>query len=161
MPRLRVKPAVRQLHACGLRRCCCPWRWLHRRVEGVHWAVFFPRCLCCKSFVPHMPCFQPSEYTPFTALLLASLTLRLSGEEALPSGAFNVLPGTGADAGAALSRHRGVAKVTFTGSVSTGAKIMSECAKDIRRISLELGGKSAMIVFDDLSDEELIKAVEW
>lgn len=54
-----------------------------------------------------------------------------------------------------------VAKVTFTGSVPTGSVIMRECAKDVRRVSLELGGKSAMMIFDDLDDEALIRAAEW
>jgi len=104
---------------------------------------------------------KPSEYTPFSALFLANLTLRLKGEEALPSGAFNVITGTGADAGGPLTRHRDVSKITFTGSVATGSHIMSTCAKDIRKISLELGGKSAMILFDDLDDEAFARAVEW
>jgi betaine-aldehyde dehydrogenase len=109
--------------------------------------------------------------------------LDVEGEEALPPGAFNVITGTGADAGSPLTRHRGtvsrslffvqfcvsiwcflwvdVAKITFTGSVATGSAIMSACAKDIRKISLELGGKSAMIVFDDLDEEAFARAVEW
>lgn len=85
---------------------------------------------------PLRPFLQPSEYTPFTALFFASLTLRLSGEEALPAGAFNVLTGTGASAGAPLTAHAGVDKVTFTGSVATGSAIMAACARDIRKVTL-------------------------
>ena len=51
--------------------------------------------------------------------------------------------------------------MTFTGSVPTGAAIMRECARDIRRVSLELGGKSPMVIFDDLDDEALMRAAEW
>ncbi|MFS2128093.1 aldehyde dehydrogenase family protein, partial [Pseudomonas sp. Pseusp97] len=71
---------------------------------------------------------------------------------------LNMLPGLGAEAGGPLSQHPGVDKLAFTGSVPTGSRIMSAAAQDIKNVSLELGGKSAFIVFDD-SDVEA--AVEW
>jgi betaine-aldehyde dehydrogenase len=71
---------------------------------------------------------------------------------------LNVVTGLGAEAGSPLTEHPGVDKLAFTGSVPTGAKIMSAAARDIKNISLELGGKSAFIVFDDADVEA---AVEW
>ncbi|BCD86584.1 betaine-aldehyde dehydrogenase [Pseudomonas solani] len=97
---------------------------------------------------------KPSELTPLTALELASAADRIG----LPSGVLNVVTGLGGDAGGPLSQHPGVDKLAFTGSVPTGAKIMSAAAADIKNISLELGGKSAFIVFDDADIEA---AVEW
>jgi betaine-aldehyde dehydrogenase len=97
---------------------------------------------------------KPSELTPLTALELA----RIADEAGLPAGVLNVLPGLGPDAGAPLSGHPGVDKLAFTGSVPTGSRIMQSAARDIKNISLELGGKSPFIVFDD-SDIEA--AVEW
>ncbi|WP_263260537.1 aldehyde dehydrogenase family protein [Pseudomonas sp. RIT-PI-S] len=97
---------------------------------------------------------KPSELTPLSALELAVAAER-SG---LPPGVLNVVTGLGAEAGSALSAHPGVDKLAFTGSVPTGAKIMSAAAHDIKNISLELGGKSAFIVFDDADVEA---AVEW
>ncbi|WP_444436912.1 aldehyde dehydrogenase family protein [Pseudomonas sp. A6] len=97
---------------------------------------------------------KPSELTPLSALELAAAADAIG----LPAGVLNVLPGLGADAGGPLAQHPGVDKLAFTGSVPTGAKIMSTAAQDIKNVSLELGGKSAFIVFDD-SDVEA--AVEW
>ena len=97
---------------------------------------------------------KPSELTPLTALELA----RIADEAGLPAGVLNVVPGLGPDAGAPLSEHPGIDKLAFTGSVPTGSRIMQAAARDIKNISLELGGKSPFIVFDD-SDIEA--AVEW
>ena len=83
-----------------------------------------------------------------------------SGDEALPAGVFNVVLGAG-EPGAALSSHPGVSKIAFTGSVPTGSAVMKACAAGIKNVTLELGGKSAMIIFDDLSDAELARAAEW
>jgi betaine-aldehyde dehydrogenase len=97
---------------------------------------------------------KPSELTPLTALELAAAADRIG----LPAGVLNVVTGLGADAGSPLTLHPGVDKLAFTGSVPTGSKIMSAAAGDIKNISLELGGKSAFIVFDDADVEA---AVEW
>lgn len=97
---------------------------------------------------------KPSELTPLTALELASI----AHEAGLPAGVLNVVTGLGPEAGAPLSEHPGIDKLAFTGSVPTGAKIMQAAARDIKNISLELGGKSPFIIFDD-SDIEA--AVEW
>ncbi|MES3708702.1 aldehyde dehydrogenase family protein [Pseudomonas putida] len=97
---------------------------------------------------------KPSELTPLSALELAAAADAIG----LPAGVLNIVPGLGAEAGAPLSHHPGVDKLAFTGSVPTGSRIMSAAAQDIKNVSLELGGKSAFIVFDD-SDVE--SAVEW
>lgn len=97
---------------------------------------------------------KPSELTPLTALELADI----AHQAGLPAGVLNVVSGLGPDAGAPLSEHSGIDKLAFTGSVPTGARIMQAAARDIKNISLELGGKSPFIIFDD-SDIEA--AVEW
>ncbi|RQS68385.1 aldehyde dehydrogenase family protein [Burkholderia sp. Bp8963] len=97
---------------------------------------------------------KPSELTPLTALELAGI----ADAAGLPAGVLNVVTGLGPDAGAPLSEHAGIDKLAFTGSVPTGSRIMQAAARDIKNVSLELGGKSPFIVFDD-SDIEA--AVEW
>ncbi|MFF9196276.1 aldehyde dehydrogenase family protein [Streptomyces sp. NPDC014779] len=88
---------------------------------------------------------KPAETTPLTALRLAELAL----EAGLPEHLFQVLPGEGPVAGAALVDHPGVAKVVFTGSTRVGKQIMARAADQVKRVTLELGGKSPNIVFAD------------
>jgi betaine-aldehyde dehydrogenase len=88
---------------------------------------------------------KPATQTPLSALWLA-LALTDSG---LPAGRINVVCGDGPVLGAALVRHPGVAKVSFTGSTAIGRRIAAMAADDLTRVSLELGGKSPAIVFDD------------
>ncbi|MEO3754611.1 aldehyde dehydrogenase family protein [Streptomyces sp. B6B3] len=88
---------------------------------------------------------KPAETTPLTALRLAAL----AAEAGLPDGLFQVLPGAGPVTGAALVDHPGVAKVVFTGSSAVGRRIMAACAAGVKRLTLELGGKSPNIVFAD------------
>ena len=88
---------------------------------------------------------KPAEQTPASTLELA----RLVEEAGFPPGVFNVVTGFGQDAGAALAAHPGVDKVAFTGSTATGTRVMQGAAEHIARVSLELGGKSPQIVFDD------------
>ncbi|WP_428035413.1 aldehyde dehydrogenase family protein [Amphritea sp.] len=97
---------------------------------------------------------KPSEVTSLTALVLAEIV----DEVALPPGVLNIVTGFGTDAGRALSEHPGVDKLAFTGSVPTGSTIMRAAAKEIKNISLELGGKSPFIVF---ADSDIEAAVEW
>lgn len=97
---------------------------------------------------------KPSEITPLTALVLAEI----AHEVELPAGVLNVVTGLGKEAGQALSDHAGIDKLAFTGSVPTGSKIMQAAAQDIKNISLELGGKSPLIVFEDSDIDE---ALEW
>ncbi|MEE2861429.1 MAG: aldehyde dehydrogenase family protein [Pseudomonadota bacterium] len=97
---------------------------------------------------------KPSELTPVTALELGQIAL----DAGLPAGVLNIVTGFGAEAGQPLTEHPGVDKLAFTGSVPTGSKIMSTAARDIKAISLELGGKSPLVVF---ADTPLDEAVEW
>ncbi len=92
---------------------------------------------------------KPAEQTPLSALLLG----RLIGEVGIPEGVVNVVTGFG-EAGAALAAHAGVDKVAFTGSTEVGHEIVRASAGNLKRVSLELGGKSPSIVFDD-ADLEL------
>ena len=93
---------------------------------------------------------KPAEDTPLTALRLGEIAL----EAGLPPGALNVVPGFGPTAGAALVAHPGVAGIAFTGETSTGRAIMTNAAGTLKKLSLELGGKSPNIVLDD-ADLEL------
>ena len=97
---------------------------------------------------------KPSELTPLTALEYGTASL----EAGLPPGVLNILTGTGVQAGAPLAAHPGLAKLAFTGSVPTGRAVMHAAAEGIKAVSLELGGKSPVLVFDDADVEQ---AVEW
>lgn len=88
--------------------------------------------------------FKPSEMTPMTAVKLAEILT----EAGLPPGVFNVVPGAG-EAGHAIATHPGIAKVSLTGSVPTGRKVMAAAAETLKHVTMELGGKSPLIVFDD------------
>ena len=90
--------------------------------------------------------FKPSEVTPLSAFRLAEIY----AEAGLPDGVFNVLAGTGAEAGSWLTGHPGVAKVSFTGGTATGAKVMATAAgSTLKDVTLELGGKSPLLICDD------------
>jgi acyl-CoA reductase-like NAD-dependent aldehyde dehydrogenase len=96
---------------------------------------------------------KPAEWTPLTAILIGELIM----EAGFPDGVVNIVQGEGATTGAALVRHPGVAKIAFTGSTATGKAIMRECANDVKKVSLELGGKSPNIIFADADVEQAIK----
>ncbi len=88
---------------------------------------------------------KPSEFTSASTLEFAALTK----EAGIPDGMFNVVTGFGPEIGTELVSHPGVAKITFTGSDATGAKVYETAARSLKRVSLELGGKSPNIVFED------------
>jgi acyl-CoA reductase-like NAD-dependent aldehyde dehydrogenase len=88
---------------------------------------------------------KPAELTPLTALRLAELALQAG----IPEGVFQVLPGRGPVAGRRLVEHEAVRKIVFTGSTRVGKEIMAGCAAQVKPVTLELGGKSANIVFAD------------
>lgn len=96
--------------------------------------------------------FKPSPMTPVTAVLLAEIYK----EAGAPDGLFNVVQG-GAETGTLLCHHPMVAKVSFTGSVPTGKKIMEMSAKGVKPVTLELGGKSPLIIFKDCELENAVK----
>jgi betaine-aldehyde dehydrogenase len=97
---------------------------------------------------------KPSEFCSLSCAILAEI-IDAAG---LPAGVFNLVTGTGPEAGAPLADHPLVDKLAFTGSVPTGRKVMTAAAAGIRTVSLELGGKSPFIIFEDCDIE---KAVEW
>ncbi len=98
---------------------------------------------------------KPSEFTSASTLEYAALTK----EAGFPDGVFNVVTGFGPEAGSALVDHPGVAKISFTGSDATGARIYAQAAKTMKRVSLELGGKSPNIVFDDADIDQAASGV--
>ncbi|MER8636043.1 aldehyde dehydrogenase family protein [Mesorhizobium sp. M1365] len=95
---------------------------------------------------------KPSEEAPLTPLLIADIM----NEAGVPEGVVNIVTGTGTEAGAALAEHMGVDKIVFTGSTATGQSIVRASAGNLKRVSLELGGKSPVIV---CADADLDKAV--
>jgi len=97
---------------------------------------------------------KPAEQTPLTALRLAELALQAG----IPEGVFTVVTGPGSKIGEALITHPLVRKLAFTGSTEVGVRVMQLAADDIKRVSLELGGKSANIVFEDCDFDRAIQS---
>ena len=97
---------------------------------------------------------KPSEETPFAAIILAEIFDKVG----VPKGVFNLVNGDGSGVGNPLSEHPKVRMMSFTGSGPTGSKIMEKAAKDFKKVSLELGGKSPYIVLDDVDVEEAANA---
>jgi acyl-CoA reductase-like NAD-dependent aldehyde dehydrogenase len=110
----------------------------------------FPMPIASWGFAPALAAgntvvLKPATLTPLTAMRLGELGL----EAGLPEGAFQVLPGDGAVVGWRFVTHEAVRKVCFTGSTDMGKRIMAGCAEQVKRVTLELGGKSANIIFAD------------
>jgi len=99
---------------------------------------------------------KPAHETPLTALMLGEIAI----EAGLPPGALNVLPGPGATAGAALVRHPLVDKIAFTGSTEVGQWIQREAAGTVKRLTLELGGKSPNIIFADADLQAAVRGAQ-
>jgi betaine-aldehyde dehydrogenase len=119
----------------------------------------FPFPMACWKCAPALAVgnaviLKPASYSPLTALLLG----RLGREAGLPDGVFNVVTGPGSVIGQALVTHPGVDKISFTGETATGAGILKASADDIKRVSLELGGKSPNIVFADAEVERAARS---
>jgi aldehyde dehydrogenase (NAD+)/betaine-aldehyde dehydrogenase len=100
---------------------------------------------------------KPDSQTPLTALRMAELAT----EVGFPPGALNVVPGPGTTVGTHLVKHPGVDKIAFTGSTETGAQIMRDASDGIKRLTLELGGKSPNIVFADADLADAIPSSAW
>ncbi|MFF0964896.1 aldehyde dehydrogenase family protein [Streptomyces sp. NPDC003703] len=97
---------------------------------------------------------KPAEQTPLTALVLA----RVMAEAGLPEGVHNVVTGGGATVGAALVEHPGIDKISFTGSTATGKRLIAAAAGTLKKVTVELGGKGANIVFGDADIEAAVQA---
>jgi betaine-aldehyde dehydrogenase len=109
----------------------------------------YPLQIACWKAAPALACgnamiFKPAELTPFTAVKLQEILI----EAGLPAGVFQVVQGF-ADTGRMLTRHAGIRKVSLTGEVGTGKAVMGDAAQSLKNVTLELGGKSPLIVFDD------------
>ena len=127
-------------------------------VVGVIVPWNFPMPIAGWGFAPALAAgctvvLKPAEVTPLTAIRLGELAL----EAGIPEGVFTVLPGKGSVVGERFVTHPLVRKVVFTGSTEIGERVMAGCAPQIKRVTLELGGKSANIIFAD-SDLELAAA---
>ncbi len=119
-------------------------------VVGVITPWNFPMTIASWGFAPALAAgnavlVKPAEWTPLTTIRLGELAL----ESGLPEGLFQVLPGKGSVIGDRFVTHPDVRKIVFTGSTEVGIQVMAGAAKQIKRVTLELGGKSANIVFDD------------
>lgn len=122
-----------------------PWNY---PIEQFTWKVSAALAAGCTCVI------KPSEITSVTALMLGEIAI----EAGFPPGVLNIVTGYGPEVGEAMVLDPRVDKISFTGSTKTGQRIMELAARDLKRISLELGGKNPIIVFDDV---DLDRAVEW
>jgi betaine-aldehyde dehydrogenase len=116
----------------------------------------YPLQIACWKAAPALACgnamiFKPAELTPFTAVKLQEILL----EAGLPAGIFQVVQGF-ADTGRLLTRHRDIRKISLTGEVGTGKAVMSDAAQSLKHVTLELGGKSPLIVFADAAIDNAV-----
>lgn len=116
----------------------------------------YPLQIACWKSAPALACgnamiFKPAELTPLTALKLAEIM----AEAGVPEGVFNVVQGF-ADTGRLLTRHPAIAKVSLTGEVGTGKKVMADASGTLKYVTLELGGKSPLIVFEDADLDDAV-----
>jgi len=128
-------------------------------VVGVIVPWNFPMPIASWGFAPALAAgntvvLKPAEYTPLTAVRLAQLALKAG----IPEGVFNVIVGKGSVVGNRFVTHPKVRKIVFTGSTEVGKQIMAGCADQVKRVTLELGGKSANIIFADSDIERAAAA---
>ena len=129
----------------GVVGCITPWNYpLHQIVAKIAPAIAAGCTVVLK----------PSEVAPLNAFIMAEII----DEVGLPAGVFNLVSGTGPVVGEAIASHPDVDMVSFTGSTRAGRRVMELGAQTIKKVSLELGGKSANIVLDDLEGDALVKA---
>ena len=122
----------------------------------------YPMMITAWKLAPALACgntvvIKPASWTPLSALRLAELC----AEAGVPEGVINVITGPGGVVGEALAGHPLVRKISFTGETSTGARITKAAADSIKRVSLELGGKSANVVFDDADLDVCVEKSIW
>ena len=125
---------------CGL---ITPWNWPMNQVVLKVIPVIATGCTCV---------LKPSEHTPISALLYAEIL----HEAGVPAGVFNLVNGVGPVVGSALSRHSDVQMMSFTGSTRAGTAVTRDAADSVKRVTLELGGKSPNLVFADCDLEERV-----
>ncbi|MCK6542934.1 aldehyde dehydrogenase family protein [bacterium] len=112
----------------------------------------FPALLCGNTVV-----FKPAEDTPKTGSMLLEVLI----EAGIPAGVVNLVHGFGEDVGATIVSHPKIDLISFTGSSQTGSMIASQCGKDLKHVSLEMGGKNAQVVMDDANLELALDGVLW
>jgi len=123
----------------------------------------FPLMMAAWKLAPALACgnsciLKPAEQTPLTALFLG----KLSVEAGFPNGLLSIVTGTGVPTGEALTNHMDIDKIGFTGSTGVGKRIMESAAKsNLKKVSLELGGKSPNIIFDDADLNKVLGSVQW
>jgi aldehyde dehydrogenase (NAD+) len=127
---------------CGL---ITPWNWPVNQIALKVVPVLATGCTCV---------LKPSEFTPLNAMLYAEMI----HEAGFPAGVFNLVNGDGIHAGAALSKHKDIDMMSFTGSTRAGIAVSKDAADTVKRVTLELGGKSPNIVFADADLEERVTA---
>ena len=125
---------------CGL---ITPWNWPMNQVVLKVLPVIATGCTCV---------LKPSEHTPVSAMIYAEIL----DEAGVPAGVFNLVNGVGPVVGGALSRHPDVQMMSFTGSTRAGAAVTRDAADSVKRVTLELGGKSPNLVFADCDLEERV-----
>ena len=125
---------------CGL---ITPWNWPMNQVVLKVLPVIATGCTCV---------LKPSEHTPISAILYAEIL----HEAGVPAGVFNLVNGVGPVVGSALSRHPDIQMMSFTGSTRAGTAVTREAADSVKRVTLELGGKSPNLVFADCDLEERV-----
>jgi aldehyde dehydrogenase (NAD+) len=130
---------------CGL---ITPWNWPINQIALKVVPALATGCTCV---------LKPSEFTPLSAMLYAEMV----HEAGFPAGSFNLVNGDGMHVGAALSRHPDVDMVSFTGSTRAGIAVSKDAADTVKRVTLELGGKSPNIVFEDADLEDRIAGSVW
>ena len=130
----------------GVIGCITPWNYpLHQIAAKVAYAMAAGCTVVLK----------PSEVAPLDAYILAEVV----HDAGVPAGVFNMVTGTGLEVGAAISAHPEIDMVSFTGSTNAGKAVAAAAAASVKRVALELGGKSANILLDDLDDEQFSAAV--
>lgn len=131
-------------------------------VAGILSSFNHPMMIGSKSLAPALATgnsvvLKPSELTPLTSLLLGRIAL----ESGVPAGVLNVTPGIGAVAGARLAAHPNVGKVTFTGGTAAGRAVARAASEHFAKITVELGGKTPVMVFDDVDVDEAARGVAF
>ena len=127
---------------CGL---ITPWNWPMNQIALKVIPALATGCTCI---------LKPSEHTPVSAMIYAEII----HEAGYPAGVFNLVNGDGANVGSALSRHPDVQMISFTGSTRAGTAVTLDAAETVKRVTLELGGKSPNLVFADCDLEERVTA---
>ncbi len=138
-----------------------PWYYTRREPLGVVGGIGawnYPFQIACWKAAPALAAgnamvFKPAELTPLSAYVLAEILI----EAGAPAGLFNVVQGDGT-VGRMLTAHPGIAKISFTGEVETGKAVMRDSASTLKHVTLELGGKSPLVIFDDADIDDAVNA---